>query len=177
MKAAYKIDLPQHLADCEANYRRLLLLMPQWQQQNVWKYLVGNTHKSESGITIKVEERAKFTTTVHIFQSIQLQTSQPYVKTLSNQYCNSYDQIISPDLSWLYRVSPRQHHLLVRLYHDADLAEVISCERHRQFRARYHYPNRYMYQRDEKARLNSFLGELLGHCLANGRVDADVFNS
>lgn len=64
--------------------------------------------------------------------------------------------------------------LLVRVYHDAQLAEVTACEGHRNIWPRQEYPNRRMLHRDEKAQWNRFLGEWLAICLANGFVAADT---
>jgi uncharacterized protein YqiB (DUF1249 family) len=58
--------------------------------------------------------------------------------------------------------------LMLRLYHDARVAEVLSWEGVRQIRPRYDYPNRQMYHQDEKAQWNRFLGEWLSHCLKYG---------
>lgn len=63
--------------------------------------------------------------------------------------------------------------LLVRVYHDAQLAEVTACESERNIWPRQEYPNARMLQRDEKAQWNRYLGEWLAACLANGFVVAD----
>lgn len=64
--------------------------------------------------------------------------------------------------------------LMVRVYHDARLAEVTACEGERNIWPSQSYPNRSMLQRDEKAQWNRFLGEWLGICLARGFVAADA---
>lgn len=61
----------------------------------------------------------------------------------------------------VYLPPPR---LRVRLYHDAQMAEVVGWNRERHWQARYQYPNKNMYQPDEKLSLNRFLGDLLAHC-------------
>lgn len=61
-------------------------------------------------------------------------------------------------LDWL--PAPR---LLVRVYHDARLAEVVGADHCRRLQARYAYPNAAMHQPDEKTQLNLFLGEWLAH--------------
>ena len=91
-------------------------------------------------VIVKIKERAKYTTTINLFQR-----------------CKSHHTYSN-------------NAIVVRLYHDATLAEVLSCQHYRGFQARYQYPNRHMHQCDEKARLNSFLGELLTHYLLHGRV-------
>lgn len=58
--------------------------------------------------------------------------------------------------------------LTVRMYHDARLAEVVEFASRRQVQPRYDYPNPDMYQPDEKAQWNRFLGEWLSHCLQHG---------
>ncbi len=57
---------------------------------------------------------------------------------------------------------------IVRLYHDAKLAEVLEDENGRQLKGRYSYPNRGMKHPDEKFRVNQHLGEWLLRCLGCG---------
>lgn len=52
----------------------------------------------------------------------------------------------------------------VRVYHDAQVAEVISCQGIHSFQAFYSYPNPKMLQPNEKRRVNQFLGEWLSYC-------------
>ncbi len=52
----------------------------------------------------------------------------------------------------------------VRLYHDVEMAEVVAWDNHRHWQPVYSYPNKRMYQRDEKLALNRFLGEWLVYC-------------
>ncbi|MEH6551813.1 MAG: DUF1249 domain-containing protein [Pseudomonadales bacterium] len=58
----------------------------------------------------------------------------------------------------------------VRVYHDAQMAEVISWNNESRIKARYQYPNKRMLQEDEKWQLNCFLGEWLSYCLQQGRA-------
>ncbi|HET8711668.1 MAG TPA: DUF1249 domain-containing protein [Spongiibacteraceae bacterium] len=58
--------------------------------------------------------------------------------------------------------------LSVRVYHDAQLAEVVAFAHLRRVQPRYDYPNPAMHQPDEKAQWNRFLGEWLSHCLQHG---------
>jgi uncharacterized protein YqiB (DUF1249 family) len=64
--------------------------------------------------------------------------------------------------------------LQVRVYHDADMAEVVAWNRHRNLKPRYGYPNEFMHQPDEKAQMNAFLGEWLTQCLQYGRAAESV---
>jgi uncharacterized protein YqiB (DUF1249 family) len=51
--------------------------------------------------------------------------------------------------------------LTVRLYHDANMAEVTEALPFRRVQARYRYPNSRMHQQDEKSQWNRFLAEWL----------------
>lgn len=59
----------------------------------------------------------------------------------------------------------KQPDMVVRLYHDARMAEVTQCAQITRFEPRYHYPNQRMHHPDEKHMLNRFLGEWLSFCL------------
>ena len=140
MKPRYKTDLSRQQADCEANYQRLLRLMPGLHKRKRWQYLVGNDNNNDNRVVIKVTERARYTTTIHLLECC---------RSLSIYEDNSIN---------------------VRIYHDANLAEVVGWRHYSGFQARYNYPNLHMHQCDERERLNNFLGELLNHCLLHGRV-------
>ncbi len=65
--------------------------------------------------------------------------------------------------------------MMVRVYHDAQVVEVIAYQDHQRFQPRYDYPNPDMCQRREKQRVNEFLGEWLRYCLASDwRVHAST---
>lgn len=59
---------------------------------------------------------------------------------------------------------------LVRLYHDAKVAEVLSGLNDPMLPPVYPYPNDQMKQPDEKLQLNKFLGEWLSFCLQFGQA-------
>ncbi|WP_245929233.1 DUF1249 domain-containing protein [Agarilytica rhodophyticola] len=54
--------------------------------------------------------------------------------------------------------------IVVRLYHDVNMAEIISWDNHRYWLPEYSYPNKKMYHPDEKLALNKFLNEWLSFC-------------
>lgn len=141
VKTRYKVDLPGQMAECEANYHRLLKLMPNHAAVSDWRFAISGA-KCDQCLDIRIIERSRYTTTV---QLAQLDIRLPEQQT------------------WLYM--PK---LTVRLYHDARLAEVLAWEGHKRLRPRYDYPNRAMYQSDEKAQLNRFLGEWLSLSLQRG---------
>jgi uncharacterized protein YqiB (DUF1249 family) len=62
--------------------------------------------------------------------------------------------------------------LQVRLYHDAQLAEVSTYQDHHRLLSKYDYPNRNMFHRDEKRQANCLLYDWL--CmLTPARFDLD----
>ena len=83
---------------------------------------------------------------------VKLLEDAPYTTTVEITQCNQ---------DAVYLQSPR---LRVRLYHDAEMAEVIGWNRDRHWLPKYPYPNKGMYQPDEKLSLNRFLADLLVHC-------------
>ncbi|MCW8884017.1 MAG: DUF1249 domain-containing protein [Motiliproteus sp.] len=95
-------------------------------------------HDHQAKVDLNVEERFTYTTTVRIEQRYENQ-------------------------SWVEMPA-----LIVRLYHDARMAEVICRQQRRQLQGRYEYPNKQMHHPDEKAQLNQYLGEWLNQCLAHG---------
>lgn len=77
-------------------------------------------------------------------------------------------------------VEIRQNHdnlempaFMLRLYHDADVAEVIAFDGHRNWQSQYAYPNPKMYQPDEKQALNRFLADWLVFCRKHGLAHRD----
>ena len=61
----------------------------------------------------------------------------------------------------------------IRVYHDAQLAEVLSGVHDSMLPPVYKVPNPEMKQVDEKAQLNRFLGEWLSFCLEYGTLHSD----
>ena len=134
----YRVDLLELQAACEANYLRLMRLLPDMRNQpDIRRIAMSQSDRLLGVLVLKVVESCPYTTTVQI----------------SQQDC----------LPWL--PVPQMD---VRVYHDARMAEVISAENARRFRGIYSYPNAQMHQPDEKNQLNLFLGEWRGHCLACG---------
>ena len=127
------------LSDCEINYHRLIRLLPEIDDQQEWLFGVEAATDQLRQVSISVVERSKYTTTVAVAQESLLD-----------------DWVPKPTLT-------------VRLYHDAQMAEVLSFRLNRHLSGTYDYPNANMYQPDEKAQQNAFLGEWLEFCLRTGR--------
>ena len=96
--------------------------------------------------------------------SITLLDFAPYTTTL---------QITETSIANGYINAPT---MIVRLYHDVEMAEVVAWNNHRHWHPVYSYPNRKMYHRDEKLALNRFLGEWLVHCRKLGFSSAGFVN-
>ncbi|MFQ3198265.1 MAG: hypothetical protein ACI8R9_000542 [Paraglaciecola sp.] len=69
----------------------------------------------------------------------------------------SQDSVIGPDFM--------RPVVRIRLYHDAQLAEVTQCQHIGLLKPSYEYPNSRMYQKNEKEMVNLFLAEWLQFCL------------
>lgn len=145
MKRKYVPDLKRQMSVCEANYARILKLLPDLDTRDRREYQVS-WHGRSAVVRLQVEERFRYTTTLLVSRQVESESR------------------------WLE--SPQ---LLVRLYHDAGMAEVICIRQRRQLAGRYNYPNPDMHQPDEKVQLNEFLGECLGQCLSHGHMMEPVF--
>lgn len=176
-KRNYSIDLVKQMAEYDANFIRLLKLVPQlkaYRDKSFFDYVLfknpmaknlarklafssGEPQKILEGLTTEFciadlgSDKDKVTVEITILEAFR------YTTTL---------QIIQrPELKqWMTNPS-----MLVRVYHDASTAEVISYQGHRNLKPRYPQPNPQMYHSDEKMQVNAFLGEWLTHCLKVGR--------
>lgn len=138
LRDRYRVDLVGLQAACEANYARLMRLLPQMREVRGSRRVALSQGERLLGVlALEVVEACPYTTTLQVRQEFSL--------------------------PWL--PSPQ---LEVRVYHDARMAEVVGAENARRFRSVYPYPNADMHQPDEKSQLNLFLGEWLSHCLACG---------
>ncbi|MDO6563259.1 DUF1249 domain-containing protein [Amphritea sp. 1_MG-2023] len=68
MKKRYVPDLVKQMADCEANYLRLMRLMPDIEQRDERGFEI-HYHQQQSIVRLQVEERFTYTTTVRVSQS------------------------------------------------------------------------------------------------------------
>lgn len=134
-KERYKVDLPLHMAECEANYARLTKLVVD-KSSSEFRFLVARGNQQWLHL-LRILERSPYTTTLELSRTC-----------------------VGVSSEWL--AMPK---LTLRMYHDAKLAEVLAWEGHKRLRPRYEYPNQSMYQSDEKYQLNRFLGEWLNLCL------------
>lgn len=140
MKQHYVPNLAKIGAICEANYMRLQKLMPAMRAGQAAEYELYADGKHLGSVRFKVIESSKYT------QMLSLEQIQSVGKWLNN-----------PEMT-------------VRVYHDARMAEVVSCQRQRRFLGVHEYPNRQMRLPDEKLQLNSFLADWLNYCIKHGHL-------
>lgn len=145
------VDIRGHHALCEMNFFRMEKLMPGYRNGlSAWDYSLGISSGAEPGnvtIQLKVIDRAPYTTTVEI--------SQCLIKADGG----TYNDELMPGAQ-----------LVVRLYNDVKMAEIVSWDKHRNWLPQYTYPNKHMYHPDEKLELNRFLGDWLAFCRKQGCI-------
>jgi len=143
-KPKYRPSLTGLMNLCSVNYMLLLRLLSD-------KEHVGETRgffiSDFLSYSINVLEVTRYTSLVSISQDAQ---------------------VLGKHLSEFFKPS-----MVIRLYHDAKMAEVISTQDVRQVKPRYDYPNQNMHQPDEKHQTNQFLKEWLQLCHQFGQVNVD----
>ncbi|MHA6492313.1 DUF1249 domain-containing protein [Pseudomonas borbori] len=142
LRERYRVDLVELQAACEANYARLMQLLPAMREQ-------PPAHVQSRRVAMSQGEQLLGVLALEVLETC------PYTSTLQVRQEHSLPWLPVPQLE-------------VRVYHDARMAEVIGAQSARRFRGIYPYPNADMHQPDEKTQLNLFLGEWLSHCLACG---------
>ena len=158
----YRVDLPRYMSTCDANYIRLLKLLPDLES-------AGSDHgglpagSGQSGVVDALsldswQFRIQGIQTVHgeLTVSVRLLEQFRYTQTLEIAAFPDIDRLIKAPI------------VLVRVYHDAATAEVVSYQRTGGFAPRYELHNREQYQQDEKQQVNQFLGEWLNLCISSG---------
>ena len=170
-KNSYSVDLIKQMAVCDANYIRLLKLVPQ-----LGAYLdksfadhINSVENRQHELTESEPEKALEGLTTQFCIADQADESQRVtveIKILEAfKYTTTLEIVQKPEFKkWMTNPS-----MLVRVYHDASTAEVVSYQGHRNLQPRYTRPNPKMYHADEKMQVNEFLGEWLTHCLKVGR--------
>ncbi|CAG9000438.1 MAG: hypothetical protein CENE_02433 [Candidatus Celerinatantimonas neptuna] len=147
MVKKYRVDLNKLMQIYAANYLLFCRMFPTDLEVGELLILRLSYHFEESCsglLELKCREQTPYTSVFSIHQK--------FSKTLSG--------LSEPEM-------------VIRLYHDAALAEVCSSQQISRLKPRYDYPNNHMYQQDEKQQVNQFLYDWLQYCLAH-RVAVDV---
>lgn len=137
----YTVDLQYLQTVCALNYGRLRRLLPDLAAQDFYRFHWDQPGPQPALLEVEVLERSAYTDTLLLSQT-------------------------TTRLPWCPRLD-----MEVRLYHDAELAEVLRFQAARRIPARNRYPNPAMQTRDEKTQVNEFLAECLHHCLREGYAD------
>jgi uncharacterized protein YqiB (DUF1249 family) len=137
-KRRYIPNLVEQSSQCERNYLKLMRLMPEFDDQDDYRYELHSEQGHLGGLNLRITERFRYTATVEVTQLVDLGEWLP-----------------APNM-------------LVRIYHDARMAEVIGYQNKNRFKGTYQYPNDDMHHRDEKCQLNRFLGQWLNYCMEHG---------
>jgi len=140
IKPKYQPDLVGLHRCCSLNYSLLLKLVPQLNAGSYFFY-----HLDSACYQLEVIEQTKYTCVVSI-------------------------ETIASNVALGENASSLTPQIKVRLYHDAEMAEVLASRQIRFFKSSYDYPNRLMQQPDEKHQINKFLSQWLKHCCVDGRV-------
>ncbi|MEX0739948.1 MAG: DUF1249 domain-containing protein [Pseudohongiella sp.] len=165
-RSRYRVDLTAYMQTCDENYIRLLRLIPALESGRAgqsgkldpdcpkcelddikeWEFLIGSDRRSKPSHAGRPPIRIK----------VSLVEAFAYTSTIEIQVQSGFP-------AW----SPAPV-IVVRMYHDANTAEPISYQGHRQIPARCAVPNGDMYHQDEKRQINEFLAEWLRLCLSSG---------
>jgi uncharacterized protein len=140
----HPIDLSGRMAVCDANYIRLLKLLPDLTpsaRRDFTLPALGAEQSAAQRVVLEVVETFKYTSTVSIGLHLPGVTSAYY----------------------------RPPVMLVRLYHDANTAEVTSYQDERHIRVLYQEDELPRYYPDEKEQVNLFLADWLSLCLEAGQ--------
>lgn len=175
-KSRYHIDLIKQMAECDANYIRLLKLVPELGMYRAGEFdkLDDNSnaeyssHQADLIPEAEPEKRIQGLTTrfnIADLDEYQGKVTMEIIIVEAFKYTCTLEIVQHPEFKqWMTNPS-----MLVRVYHDASTAEVVSYQGHRNLLPRYSQPNPNMYHPDEKMQVNQFLGEWLTHCLNVGR--------
>ncbi len=146
----YRPNLVSLMTLCANNYMLLLKVLAKKEKLGEKRHFFINDFLS---YTISVNEITRYTSLISIEQT-EAKTAQKFTSQMINAVLRPY--------------------MSIRLYHDAQMAEVISTQNIRQVKPRYDYPNKDMHQQDEKQQTNQFLNEWLHLCLELGQVNVTL---
>lgn len=136
------VDLSGHHALCEMNYHSLMRMLPGLRCKQDNQQDSWAFQAGSSSSTFRVQ--------AHVLEAA------PYTTTIVIQ--QDHDQLDSA-------------RFVIRMYHDVQMAEIVSWDQHRHWLPQYSYPNQKMYHRDEKLSLNQFLHDWLSFYTENGRKE------
>ncbi|MFT5755986.1 MAG: hypothetical protein ACI9LM_000698 [Alteromonadaceae bacterium] len=137
---------------CEVNYMLMLRVLADKENEGEQRCFFISDFLS---YTVKINEVTRYTSLVTISQDINASFTTNSPNKSSNE------------LALTHLLQPR---MVMRLYHDARVAEVISSQDIHHVKPRNDYPNDLMHLPDEKQQINHFLKEWLQLCFELGQV-------
>ncbi|NVJ62140.1 MAG: DUF1249 domain-containing protein [Gammaproteobacteria bacterium] len=143
----YVPDLSEFMSQCELNYALMMKCIRAAKSGTVVKRFrlddTAQLNKADSVkvLTLTILDEARYTTTVNIELKL---FEHPWLEPI------------------LFKV---------RVYHDAQLAEVLEPERNHAPKAKNPYPEQVRFYRDEKLQRNQMLGLCLTQCFNNQTDD------
>ncbi|MFC3852323.1 DUF1249 domain-containing protein [Salinispirillum marinum] len=140
MKSSYVPDLKAQAAICEGNFARLRRCLPDFTVGQDVNFVLESAQHLSADITLTVIERFRYTASVEI--TVHQHQVPDYVARQT---------------------------FMVRVYLDANTAEVVTFARRGSFQGVYPYPNPDMFHADEKDQLNRWLSEWLQLLFSHGR--------
>ena len=150
---------------CANNYVLLLKVQADKTQLDQQRHFFINDHLA---YVVTVNEVTRYTSLItfehnslehnSLEPNASVQKAAKITKTTKTTKTNTFANAFHPRMS-------------IRLYHDAQMAEVISSQGIFQVKPRYDYPNKKMHQQDDKQQINQFLNEWLHLCLEHGQVN------
>ena len=143
VRRKYVPDLAEFMAQCEQNYALLLRLLRAAEKQPV---------ASGTGDYLQRLIKANNDDSIRLPFYLSIVDEARYTTTL----------IISVELSSSEWVSPVK--LKVRLYHDAQLAEVMEPNRNHAPKHQHPYPKQVKHYPDDKVQRNQLLSQCLSQC-------------
>ena len=162
----YRPNLIELMNLSEVNYMLMMRLMG----QKAGLTLKDNKQKSQveqSSDSETVGAKKHFFISDFLFYTITINEITRYTSLVTMaQDAN----VMGKKLSRLFR--PK---MVIRLYHDARMVEIISSQDVHQVKPRYDYPNKAMHQSDEKRQMSQFLKEWLQICHQQGQVQVPLF--
>ncbi|MFC0180705.1 DUF1249 domain-containing protein [Thorsellia kenyensis] len=146
----------------ENNFKLLLHLLPEGKEDSVI-YQIG-----QQNFCLRYVEQTNYTSLVTLTWDTRLVDLNYVDKEDKNS-----QSIVFSDSENLFLSKGMKSNLLIRLYYDAKLAEVLAKNR-KPYEGKYFYPNADLLQVDEKERLNLFLYEWLRACIFMGKKSSNT---
>lgn len=143
----YRPSLAVLMQLCATNYALLMRLL-----------LNSSDQKAKAGkqYSFFISEQLQYCLTI---KEVTRYTTLVNLKQFVADSC--YGEILAPTM-------------MIRLYHDARMAEINSSQHIRYIKPRYNFPNDKMHYPDEKQQINQFLKEWLQLCLQQGQIKVSL---